>query len=336
MLLDQIKDKNHSLLHNILQSTSVPNFVKKAHLTTEKEAKDLTDSEFIGNRTFPIHTKADTWLSLAYFNKQATGLNPFKKKVFKEAFEKALDLWEINAVLQKRAKTIQKESSRTRYKLDYRHNNNIYHTTHIQGEAGFKKVEEDLLKKASKYTYPIRQYLAEQLIATPFSKTSTHKTELYKTASKGTAYPGHVETMLRKRADLYKHRHQKGAEHITETLIPFLRKEATGKALTKEATNKILKTLDLLDRTCGLHEKYGSEIHPPEQDFFQFTDNDKKLLQKYSTSIGPFTVDKDVIRNNTSKITYLMKEAWNKEFSEDTLEKLSKKQATDILEYIQK
>ena len=72
--MDIINDGSHSVLVSISDNYGLPEYVKKAEDIFTKEASDkLPVSLFADqvNRRYPIGSKADTWLSAAYFAKTA-------------------------------------------------------------------------------------------------------------------------------------------------------------------------------------------------------------------------------------------------------------------------
>jgi hypothetical protein len=93
--MDFYTDKNKSILASISQSIEIPEDVlqKKAN---ERLDTDMSDNAFgdPANKLWPVDSRADTWLSLAYFTKTASSGYPGREKV-KETLRKAASLWEI-------------------------------------------------------------------------------------------------------------------------------------------------------------------------------------------------------------------------------------------------
>ncbi len=76
-VLDQVRDVNYTGLHRIQQLVDLPDFVKKADWVSPDDAAQLPRGAFAdpGGRSFPIHNRAQTFLSYAYFLHGANGLN---------------------------------------------------------------------------------------------------------------------------------------------------------------------------------------------------------------------------------------------------------------------
>ena len=91
--MDIINDGSHSVLVSINDNYGLPEYVKKAeNIFTKESADKLPDDLFADrvNRRYPIGSKADTWLSVAYFAKTAE--NDGYSKQMKDAVEMTIKL----------------------------------------------------------------------------------------------------------------------------------------------------------------------------------------------------------------------------------------------------
>lgn len=93
---DENKNELCSILHKLQQNgVNPPKYVltKTAH----EKSEDLprTSYAYPEEKKFPIHTKADTWLSAAYFSQKQANLPKNAKDRIKGMIHKGADLWNI-------------------------------------------------------------------------------------------------------------------------------------------------------------------------------------------------------------------------------------------------
>ena len=98
--MDIIHDGPHAVLIQINDKYGLPEYVKKAEdVFTQESADKLPDRLFADpvNRRYPISSKADTWLSAAYFAKTAEydGYNPALKDFIGQTIKEAASFYGI-------------------------------------------------------------------------------------------------------------------------------------------------------------------------------------------------------------------------------------------------
>lgn len=100
--MDFYRDTNKDVMAGILQKLKndgleVPDYVL-AKTADDKDVETLPPSSFAspGDRSFPLHTKADTWLSAAYFSKNQDTLTKQGKARVKKLIHRGADFWNIN------------------------------------------------------------------------------------------------------------------------------------------------------------------------------------------------------------------------------------------------
>lgn len=81
-MLDQIQDANESGLYQLHNVVEFPEFVKEASKLTAEEASELPPAAFAmpTHRMYPVHTRADTWLSSAYFQKFGSDMPAYQRQ----------------------------------------------------------------------------------------------------------------------------------------------------------------------------------------------------------------------------------------------------------------
>lgn len=114
MSLDPISDRGSTQLYRIAQIIQLPEFVKTASVTDGVESLPAESFADPGNRRFPIHTKAATWMSYAYHVTQDQSLDGVRKKAILENLDKAAAAWGIELEIDK----LKAEYSATRNPAD--------------------------------------------------------------------------------------------------------------------------------------------------------------------------------------------------------------------------
>lgn len=93
---DTNKDELCNILHKLQQNgINPPKYVMTK--TAHEKSEDLprTSYAYPEEQQFPIHTKADTWLSAAYFSQKQADLPKTAKDRIKSMIHKGADLWNI-------------------------------------------------------------------------------------------------------------------------------------------------------------------------------------------------------------------------------------------------
>lgn len=279
-MLDQVKDVNHSELYRILKDINAPEFVKEAAMTDEEDTKELPGTSFAdpSRRLYPLHTKADTWMSAAFFYKHASDNKQVEDRILKAA-----SMWEVDvdSIKTSLKASIEKQASDTNpaYEVLIRHGDKVYSSIPINSAADLEKTASHILENAAKMPYAVRKDACEQILDVR-NKLNTRFTvdmssKLQKTAGAGTCTADQARYALKIRKALYRERQPefiKTLEGITETLD-----KTASDMVAPPVLEKIANIFDYMDRFTELHHKYAKDqgnFKLPEFDLFHVTKAD--------------------------------------------------------------
>jgi hypothetical protein len=161
--MDHIKDTNRSVLYRIAAETIIPRFVQETELMQEKEASELASAAFADPfmREYPIHTRGDTWLSLAYFKRTGSG-----NLMTKEALDQACTFWRLSEAEIRSAldAPVEKVASMGLPIRVIDQSGALVWQTEIRDRSDFEKLATDIVEHPADYSYPARRQLATQLL----------------------------------------------------------------------------------------------------------------------------------------------------------------------------
>ena len=286
-MFDHVKDINNSELYQIKQAFGIPEFVKEANVTTAESVEDLRSQAFAdsANRIFPIHDEANTWLSMAYFNKHAHEYSESDQGKIKTNLEKAAEFFEIDAPAYKEAAPVE-----AAVKIAYPYQGEIHNSVSVHSFDELTKLAEDLLANKHKYPWEMRRDVSKQILASaPKFEEGQFKTamevRLQKTA-------GHAVGELSSALHCLD---QRRVAHLKQPKIQEKIAECQ-KHLTNSAVqgivppgilDKVASFVDTIDRLSGMHAKYGGkDVRPPEDDLFKTTVKDVDDFQSTFTKLA--------------------------------------------------
>jgi len=98
MVIDLPSDKGLVHFHSISRILDLPEFVKQADFTEQVDINTLPAEAFADgmDRKFPIHTKAASFLSYAYFAQQKDGLDKMSSMRCSNGFHRAKNYWGLD------------------------------------------------------------------------------------------------------------------------------------------------------------------------------------------------------------------------------------------------
>lgn len=270
-------------LHTVLE---FPEFVKEAVQSSPQTVQELDSDRFAwpGQRMFPIHTKADTWLSSAYFHKFGADIPEHTRKGISDMLEKVAEYWGIELPTSDDMKPIQKEASLS-HTIKYPLQENVS-VQLISGEE-LQKVAFDILD-GGKYPMAVRQSVAKQTLNAPgeFLRTLSDRTisDLQKVAGYGIGTEAAALTAIRQRWHATAH-HWKPIKEGLEELSCMVKMAATDGVMSHEMTQKTASMLDAVDRFVGLHHRYSDSFQPPEKQLFNVTLADYDTFTKLAVRL---------------------------------------------------
>lgn len=283
-MIDHVADRNHAELHKLQFSMEIPDFVKEASLATPDDVKSLSADHFASpDKTFPIHTKADTWASIAFFHKQASAIPAWQKEAIATNLVKAAKFWQLEDAFKRVAKPMAKEASDT-LTIAYVDDQGITrHEVKVATPEGFQKLATDLVQNWRNYPYTTRKAVAKQLHSSldKFAQALTDKevVQLEKVAGMQKTHRTQVDKVIgqykawchhARRADLIPSL-DKAAEALTELSVNGI--------VHEDALDKIASILDNVDHLAKLHV-YSTAPCAPEMAFNGMTMKNAQVASK--------------------------------------------------------
>jgi len=344
---DHISDNNHSLLSQLRKDVALPDFVKEATVFTEEDVRQLPMSCFADphSKKYPIHTKADTWLSIAYHHKYGNASN---KMVIEEMLSKAAKLWEID---EEGLKTVIDSSLEKNaavgesYTVDYTHDTESLCSAQISDEDDFYKVASDIVDNKTKYTYPIRRNVSRQLLDIApklhIEAANAVFTQLNKTAGYGVTSSANALKSVLKRVRVCRNKYPMWSDKLArlEVEIPKVSKHGL---VPPQYLDKIAVMLDFVDRAVGIQERYTEGYNVPEEELFTYTAKEAKEFKENAIELpnGTYTTRNKILDNNKElkglfSTHFNLKTASNEELFEN-IPKLTGPQADSVSSFLDK
>jgi hypothetical protein len=264
---DHVSDKSGAELYKLNAELPLPDFVKQASVVSSEDLPGMAASNFadIYHKKFPICTKADTWLSSAFFQHHAAD------DILTEArLKEACELWDID--WSSTAPKIEKVAAEEpQGQIIYKNDAGVQHyVAPFFKMDHLNKIAEDLLQNPRKFTYEIRKNVARQLLKYANDARFTHGfvSDLQKTAAYGVGTLSAFEDALNvRRAALP----EKNFDQVRAELADFnkMAQDASVDGYLKpEFLEKSAAVLDAIDNSCDFGRYYGTSMKAPEQEIF--------------------------------------------------------------------
>ena len=283
-MFDHVKDKNHSELYKLQYSMELPTFVKEASLADEEDVKVLSSELFASpDRSFPIHTKADTWASVAFFDKQACKLPSWQKEAIARKLAEAVKFWGLEGTFKKIEKPLAKEASNA-VTINYVDEAGITRSSlTVTTKEGFQKIANDLFMNWRAYPYTVRKNVAKQLHRNmdKFATALTDKevSALEKVAGIQVTHKRNVDVSLGFYKEWCKYAKRVDLIPALDKVAASLSELAESGIVKEEALDKIASILDNVDHLAKLHI-YPNAPAAPEMSFRGMTLKDAKTASK--------------------------------------------------------
>ena len=169
--MDHIADKNLTVLHDIRASHKLPEFVKDAQIDKET-ISGLPSGSFADpvGRTFPCHTRADTFLSYAYFLKHASQVPNNSRAQILERLKKFAHDWSIHTQCTKLQREHEKQASSDisslsddKFAIVEEYNSEKYRALPLLDEKCVKEAAAHLRQYADRYPISWRKKAARKI-----------------------------------------------------------------------------------------------------------------------------------------------------------------------------
>jgi hypothetical protein len=341
-MLDHISDKNHAYLYKIYNAVVVPEFVKEAELLDASDRQSMEKTAFAdpSKKLFPIVSKADTWLSCAFYHKYAEKQDKSTENRLKEAAK----LWDLDfdTIKTQVSAVIHKEAG-VSHSISFEVEGKTISKVHICALSDLEKTAEFLQKNATSYPFSTRKSVAEQILRVAERFTEKMSNEKYdmleKLAAHGTTTPDNALQAVKTRKSVCKAKFPEFVEKL-EVVEKELQKVAT-EFVKPALLEKTAAILDVIDRFTDMHVKYGPNFKSPEQSLFEVTPTKMQVFQKKAVTMATGDVlSESDIQANAEDIKSTLENVCNyKVAAEESLGKvlanLSERDAKIIVKLLQ-
>jgi hypothetical protein len=287
-------DPTHAKLLKIWNEMEIPFFVKEADSVNEQNF-DVVDVDHYGdpaNRLYPLNTKSNCWLSREHFSRDKAGLEKNAAEIIEGRINKMASFWGLDESIRVReeptkhtihAITIEDDIDKQMVELD------------VSGH--FKEAAERFCADRGSYTYGMRRSFARQMLSAPADVQEPLEPEttemLCKMANYGSCTAESARNAVFMRMCLVRKGNPEAFGHLVKVAKEVQEMEGL---LDIDVLHKVARVLDVVDRSNGLHVRYGKEINFPEDDLFHFTEKkasavrDEALVLADSTIVNRFAL----------------------------------------------
>lgn len=251
-----------SALADINRTWFIPDYVldaEKDTLISKNASVQLGQHAFADKAAhkYPICSKADTWLSVAYCH-----INNDERPHVKELLKEACVLWGLGKNDFKLKPQEQKEASAD-IKIHYRIGDDIKATVTVTPtQENLEKIASDIIDHPEKYPYLMRLDVSKQLLNTGVFKGEEKET-LEKVACRQLASLSDVKRVIRTRFAAYRDELAEDCGVHIDDMFKEAEKHAVGEYMTGDGLQKIATVLDCLDRFASLYTRFP-ETKAPE------------------------------------------------------------------------
>lgn len=279
-MIDQVRDANQSEMFTISTVMDLPGFVKEASIPTLTEIQDLPGNSFAcpGQRLFPVHTEADTWLSSVYFSKQANDIPEPLRSAIDMRLKEACSTWDLVRPEYPEPMVVS-EGFRISYPSPVGYDTSVSTPEHVQ------KLAADI-NIPGKYPFSVRQSVARQLLAVPdtglLPKRAADINVLQKVAGYGVGDTESILTALHQRRLATAKLCPPLSAGIKEASSHFTETRDQG-IVSAELTDKVAHLIDAVDNYVGT--RFTENLRPCE-DLFRVTILDGSDFQKAATRLS--------------------------------------------------
>lgn len=282
--MDQSRDLSGQQLHRLTQLYSPPEFVKKADVEALCGNSDLPPDAY-GDpiyRTFPCHSQAATWASMAFFIDKKASLKPKDAELIEQRILRFADYHGIsNSVkeLCQKAATFAKEGesalSDEDYALVFTEGTNKQRHFPLRNPAEVKVAAAYLQTHRDYFPYNLRRDFADKILqkaAEYGTGLGDHTDLIERLAGHGACAAKTAVAMLRDRVKAA----QQGPGAHSDLQKELLRladmfEQHPSKLREPSIRVKLAAVVDDYDRATGICHNYGQYLLRPEDTLFELT-----------------------------------------------------------------
>lgn len=295
--MDITEDNLHATLYHICKD-GAPDYVTQSRMLTKQASAELPDALFADrtNRRYPIDTKANTWLSAAYFAKTAEADN-YSSKTMKDYVESVIKLAadkhgirkDVDEVFERlRAKPIEKTAADDDSNYGWPSEKKYP----MFDEHGVKLACSYFDENAFQYPPAMRKEIAKRIM-TKCAEYGIQPSDRVRTeAGEGFQMRESVAAQL---ADRVKACGNRGNLKMASALADVMKTLLTQRPDDyMKDIEKVASIIDKFDRIVGFDNEYGKRFHSPAEVFHGRNIKEAKAILDDSVRLGgrPFSISK--------------------------------------------
>lgn len=301
--MDHIEDINLTTFHQIRQQHTLPDFIKSA--VVDKETIDnLPGYAFADptHRQFPCHTRSDTYLSYAYFLKNANEIPEAQRPAIYNNLRKFANDWAIHteceALTREHEQSVNHDLSKLaddKFAIVETWNGEKYRALPLLNNECVKQAAEHLNKYRDRYPYAWRNRAAQRILnkAAEFGEKLNDE-YLYKAAGTYVGLKTDVAQELLNRAYLVDRKHRGEPEQLA--VVKLAKVIANSDDQVEWA--KVAAIVDSYDEYYDLKRLYHRGLQTPEELVSNLNrDNAKQASEQVIRLTNGKTYQKSAIAN---------------------------------------
>ena len=287
--MDITEDNLHATLYHVCKD-GAPDYVTKSRMLTKQASAELPDALFADrtNRRYPIDTKANTWLSAAYFAKTAEQDN-YSSKTMKDYVESVIKLAadkhgirkDVDAVFERlRAKPIEKTAADDDSNYGWPSEKKYP----MFDERGVKLACSYFDENAFQYPAAMRREIAKRIL-TKCAEYGIKPSDRVRTeAGEGFQMREFVAAQL---ADRVKACGNRGNLKMASALADVMKTLLTQPLENyRKDIEKVASIMDKFDRIVGFDNEYGKRFHSPAEVFHGRSLKEAQAILDDSVKLG--------------------------------------------------
>lgn len=283
IVLDQTQDLAGREIYRITQLYPVPEYVKQASDvklcgTADQEPHLFADQT---GRNFPCHTKAATWLSMAFFLEKAASLPEHTREhvqrrltAVAEHFGIGADLATLRTAVEKQAATGQQELTNDDFAFVWKDETGATERRlPMRGALEVKAAADWFQQYRDEFLFGDRQRIADKILTKQAQYGAGLPEEtlmvLEQAAGRGICSAETAASLIESRVPIVRLKEAELAAELQNTVDAI--RSATFVVRTPERLQKIAAIVDQVDRKFGLVPAYGDGLDRPEDVLFAIT-----------------------------------------------------------------
>lgn len=269
--MDILEDTSHLTLYKIAKSVGLPDYVKKAEVETTEDVEGHSDGLFADsyNRRFPIDSKANTWLSAAYFAKTAEDESyvPEVRAAVEDAIKRAADAYgirkDVDDAMERLSQSVPVVKRASDDESNYGWPSERKYP--MFDERGVKLANEYFEENAYSYPPGMRHFIARRIMSKSAEYGILPSDTVRMESGQGMQFRDHIGAQLVDRARACEEKSAEAAKSLSRAAGQLM---SLPPAHFVDQAAKFAELLERVDEAFGFDDMYRVRFEPPAQVFF--------------------------------------------------------------------